>query len=462
MSKFIFHMGKDLEYRKIISSLARMDEDAETEFTIIDLSKLLHYKGNSTILYPFRHTLISLPNVKSLFPSRFSYDKNISVRPLTENIHNCIMSSLITILRDDCPNLESRRVYKLYEKLIEDYFSVFNFLSYYFNSLDKNIHEIYVPNGRFPGQKVLVDFFYEQKIFYYERGMKENTYYCRSYPTQDRNSIQLDFLHTNYQSIDLNFVKSLESKVDLKVPDSFTHSFRELNFKAKLPTICIFTSSIDEFAHLGRQWNRNDDLGQWEAIELIIPILSKFYTVIIRQHPNMVNKSRINYLREIEIMKNLQRNFSDLIIFDSNSSINSYTLAKNSKAVIVWNSTIGLEASALGIRVYHLAPTYYDKIADVRYIDDFEKINNLLNLDWKVDSTKALRYFSYLLNSNYPILFQMSGFSFYWYKLLKFLSYFFYDGGAINPFFKFRSVKDSFRNRTFKNNFRKLLYFLFK
>lgn len=81
--------------------------------------------------------------------------------------------------------------------------------------------------------------------------------------------------------------------------------------------------------------------------------------ICIRQHPHERRFACGKYLGEWLQSQNLIRN--DAVFVSCYEDINTYQLIKNSKVVLPWTSTVGLEAAMLGKKVIVHTDSYYSK-----------------------------------------------------------------------------------------------------
>jgi hypothetical protein len=132
----------------------------------------------------------------------------------------------------------------------------------------------------------------------------------------------------------------------------------------RAPLVTIFTSSVDEVIGL-ETWENEFWPTQEEAVKHVAKCLQQFgYHVIIRIHPNLSQKS----WREIRRIRAAYSD-TDYHFVEAVGGENTYGLLARCDAVIVWRSTVGLEALIEGIPVWVLDKTRYDETgADVRFL----------------------------------------------------------------------------------------------
>jgi hydroxymethylpyrimidine pyrophosphatase-like HAD family hydrolase len=157
--------------------------------------------------------------------------------------------------------------------------------------------------------------------------------------------------------------------------------------------VVFYTSSDDEIAGL---WDENSrPLGeQVDAINKLIEYFKQVtrYKLIIRIHPNLINKSKTEQLRwsKFEQSENIQ-------IIAADKKIDSYELMMKSSGVMSYGSTIGLEAAYNKIPSAVLCHSFYDLLGPVDLvlsIDDLtewiEKLDELSDVELNRRKTSAL------------------------------------------------------------------------
>ena len=132
--------------------------------------------------------------------------------------------------------------------------------------------------------------------------------------------------------------------------------------------ISFFPSSDDEFLGISPDWDLPEHKSQFEHMGKIIERLSgENFELHVRLHPNLKNKSSI--LRQDW---NSLKNLPNTKVYEYNSSMSSYELAKRSDLVITCGSTMAIEAGYLGKPVLSIGHGIYD---------DLEIINSELRID---------------------------------------------------------------------------------
>lgn len=175
-------------------------------------------------------------------------------------------------------------------------------------------------------------------------------------------------------SADRNYTKDQELG---KLPD---------DWDSKKKNYVIFNSSQDEYASVDEEWdNANLFKEQIDGVKFICDTLAKEKCdahVYLRIHPNLRD---VKYKYHTDLLS-LPRKYKNLTVIDGNSNISSYTLMDAADKVIVFASTIGIEAAYASKKVILLAGTVYD----------------FLNIAYKPSNTNELR--EMLLNDDLPVL----------------------------------------------------------
>lgn len=168
--------------------------------------------------------------------------------------------------------------------------------------------------------------------------------------------------------------------------------------------IGFFTSSQDEFLHLGPDWQLHSWASQFEAFDTLITYFeSQGFTCFMRVHPNLSTKEHACFVRELKGLQELSAKHPDLEVYWHDDATSSYSLLKECAGIVVWDSTIGLEASAQGIPVWNCAASYYGLIADTRQVLGPKHMDgNNLQL-WKVDPHKAKRFIACSVLRDLPL-----------------------------------------------------------
>ena len=317
-------------------------------------------------------------------------------------------SALISYYRTDQPNLSKKRISRISNSLRSEgsklYWLVRNILE------TGDFETLYVPNGRFPNQKMPMIAAFELGIqtIHFEKGESKNSAYMQPYSPQDRISSQkaVDEVLQNLGNSEIELIASdwLSRRApDPKSINEFSEGWNDSLDSGLLEAFNgrkvagFFTSSQDEFMFLGPEWH----LHSWESqFEAFTTLLSYFegqgYFCYLRVHPNLATKEHQCFIREKGDILKLIEAHPHLYIIWHDEPVNSYHLLKYTDQVVVWDSTIGLEASAIGTPVITCATTRYGLIADIQEVLGKETIENGFSLNQNIDSKKAKRFIAYL------------------------------------------------------------------
>ena len=131
------------------------------------------------------------------------------------------------------------------------------------------------------------------------------------------------------------------------------------NLKKDRQIIVIYTSSDDEYRFLGEDWGiKQQKVLQAEEIKTLISKLPESqFKIIIRIHPNLtgVKNRSLNKIRSFS-------KYSNVIIHDPDSSVDTYALLNKADGILTFASSIALEASFAGKRLFLIGPSPYSPL----------------------------------------------------------------------------------------------------
>lgn len=307
-----------------------------------------------------------------------------------EMISNDVKAQAKSFFRDTAPN-ELSWFYKKYLRInMKRSTRVYSNLRTFFES--NSTSHCVIPNGRYSVQRAARYAAEDSGISlsYIEVGTP-NSFYWEAFPVHDRIASQKSFYtflaNSNPKIRKVEYSRWLDPRMQTnsKVND-FTNlwessSVNDLELGKIEGTINVFfTSSRDEFEALGKDWHLDDWFDQYEAFNAIMQRLSKLdkkSVHVLRVHPNLMNKSPNHRRAESNRLDWIREFNSNLIIIPPEGNTNSYELMRLATRVFVANSTIGLEASALGKNVCTTAATYFDEVADVQRLWNPKSVNSL-------------------------------------------------------------------------------------
>ena len=421
----IIATGYEPEYLRIIEELINKCKNDGLVPVIFDLGPIMISPADS-----YSKRILNLFGLKA--PSQLFSEKLasrgiqiISAKPTTNQIQELdtlqkialkesVNSALLTYFRTAEINLSIPRVRKVSSALDKEgaqaFFSTQDLLS------KMNFTVCYLPNGRFPIQRMTKLAIENEsiKIFHFEKGATTDHAYLRPYSPHERLKSQQDVAQVNKDLSNLEIQQIASKWLDSRLPSKNSTNEYSLNWKTEknLPSeqgirpkrIGFFTSSQDEFLNLGPEWQLHSWKSQEEAFHLLLEHFeSSGYTCYLRIHPNLASKNHSNFRQEVKIFKQLQRLHPNCIFYWHDDITNSYTLLEQSSGIVVWDSTIGLEASARGVPVWNCAAAYYGLIADTRDVFGPEDITANVLTPWKVDKEKAQKFISYSVKRDIPL-----------------------------------------------------------
>ncbi len=309
-----------------------------------------------------------------------------------------ILSTIISLAKDNNPN------YLIYKKEIEEVFSEFNrkykfFVDFF--SEGQNYENCYLFNGRFASNKALLAALsflnIDLKIFYYERSHTLNKFTVRNHIPHDRYMIyeEIKNIWKNKSSLKeakliggtyfiqksnghglnwYSYSKGIGDQKSSKIINSLV-GIDDKNTK----NIIFFTSSEDEFESLGEAWYKSENyISQFDIIKNLSTFVSENnYKLFIRVHPNFRSSSIRVREKWHNFFCKIQTKNINVIASDSEAS--SYGLINKMDLVIVYGSTIGIEAAFLGKKVIVTGPSYYADInAKINVIDSIQSLKKLI------------------------------------------------------------------------------------
>jgi hypothetical protein len=267
------------------------------------------------------------------------------------------------------------------------------------------IRRIFCLNGRWSDQKAFFlgarDFSSpETEIYFYEKGVSENTYFCENFQTQDRVNIQLAISNMSFLPSEMDesnqwfHARRSDPNANIFLGQWQKTLLESQNTGDRNSYVTIFPSSPDEFLALGSDWSDSNWLDQWDGISSFLEFVTKNWQVPVqlRSHPNTTYKSLAQRKRVRYELRQLLQKFPNLKVISSDSKLSSYEILSKTSVSVVWNSTMGLESVWYGIPTVVLNSAEYDRIADVINV---RNQSSLLELEYPLpipDSNSALRY----------------------------------------------------------------------
>ena len=330
---------------------------------------------------------------------------------LEEQLEIAIQSGLITFFRTDRPNPrkhtvrtitvglrnEGRRIYRAVTRLLAE---------------NPDVEVLYVANGRLPNQKMTSLASREHGILtlHFEKGETPDGMYLQPHAPQDRLATQGSVAPILAKLSDQQVEEIADRWLALRAPaKESTNEFSAL-WSSELPPELqalsnddrpiagFFTSSQDEFQFLGPEWHLHEWDDQFQGLDAMMTAFeAQGYACYLRVHPNLATKAQDCFVRERDGIRTLAEKHPDLKVIWHDDKANSYALLDISDAVVVWDSTIGLEASARGLPVWTLATSRYGETADIIEMLSAHQLETEGVEPWTVDTRAAKRFIAYLV-----------------------------------------------------------------
>ena len=161
--------------------------------------------------------------------------------------------------------------------------------------------------------------------------------------------------------------------------------------------IAIFNSSADEIAAIGEEWDESTRLfkSQYESIKYILDNAPSDYHFYLRIHPNLKD---VTYQYHTDLYK-LGKDYSNITVIEPKSCISTYSLMDVCEKVVVFGSTMGVEACYWGKPVILIGTAFYAGM-DVCYkVKTMSDVTTLMNDRLKPkDKIGALKYAFFLMD----------------------------------------------------------------
>ena len=311
--------------------------------------------------------------------------KNLSFQGI--NPGPALANEITTITKNR--NIKLHRIKHLIALLIESYLQVYNATQKFL--IANKIEQVVLFNGRFLHERSVWDAAQAGKIPTLLFETTRNRYFESADGFHNRSVNQKIMLkHWNESKLSLSDRIDIGSKYfyDLRSNLNQYHSLSENFGGIDNPYLVFFSSSDDEAVGFWEEWN--EPLGnQISCIRKLQEIFDRQekYRLIIRLHPNLVNKSR----SVISEWNNLFNSKSTTII-RAEQQISSYEVLDGAVGVISFGSTIGLESVFAGKPSVVLADCGYDELGVVdkplTWIELERWIEGIENIEFQILSDR--------------------------------------------------------------------------
>lgn len=292
---------------------------------------------------------------------------------------------------------------EIYVELCTAFYLYKIFDTYIFQKIKPDL--IYIFNGRSTTSGPIVSLCkrINQPFFVHERGGQMGKYYLAnnstphdiSYAQKEIENLWIEGENSKYETgsrfyIDrrnrivqgwYSFTKNQEKN---SLPESFSKNRKN---------IAIFNSSIGEYAAVKGWENAIYIFGsEIDALKSILTFFKKNDSKIhfyLRVHPNLkgCNNSQTNDIYSLE------KEFKNIEIIKPESNIDTYTLLENADIILVWGSTVGIEAVFWGKPVIQLGLSFYNNLNAVYIPESFDQLVEMINSDLKPKNTLgAIKY----------------------------------------------------------------------
>ncbi len=319
-----------------------------------------------------------------------------------------VQSALISYFRTDRADRTVRRIGRTAAALAREGRLIYRAITDLLTT-EQGIDVVYVPNGRAPNQKLASMAATRLGIgtLHIEKGETPHGVYLQAYAPQERVQSQqaatpvlagLD--HAEVERIAQTWLDrrrpSKDSRNEFAALWTADAGLSRISEGGKV--VGFFTSSQDEFQFLGPEWQLHDWEDQFVAFDrLLVDFEAAGFSCYLRVHPNLATKAHECFVRERDGIRWLADRHPGLDIIWHDAPANTYALLAQTDEVVVWDSTVGLEASAMGIPVRTVATSRYGMVADVREILSAEQVDREGLVRWEVDAHGALRFIAYLV-----------------------------------------------------------------
>jgi len=322
-----------------------------------------------------------------------------------------VQSALITYFRTDLPDRGRRLVKKTAENLTHEGRGVYRGFRAIF-AADPDITIAYVPNGRFPHQKMAYVAASDAGLamLHFEKGETSNGSYLQDHAPQNRLATQgaVEPLLAHLSTAEVDTVA--DSWLSRRAPSADSSNEFAALWAKDLPeelrhlssggrkVAGFFTSSQDEFQFLGPEWQLHEWKDQFAAFHaVLLQLEQQGYTCYLRVHPNLATKAQDCFERERAGIRWLAEQHPDLLVIWHDDLANTYSLLDITDAVVVWDSTVGLEASARGLPVWTMATSRYGLVADLHEVLSQQQLETDGVTAWTVNAHAAKRFIAYLV-----------------------------------------------------------------
>jgi hypothetical protein len=287
---------------------------------------------------------------------------------------SALANEIVTLTQDR--NLSIRNNRSLILKMIRSYLEIYSATQ---SEISKNkIDRVLLFNGRFLHERAVWDASKDLNVEILLFETTRNRLHVRALGFHNRiNNQKLIIEHWNNSDETIEN-KITESNIWFEEMNGKRNPFftdTKVQSKRDKPFLVYFSNSDDEAIGFWDTWSEN--LGkQIDCVQNLQDIFAKQnkYDLIIRLHPNLLNKTD----NEIKSWLNLSQKPNSEFI-GPNERISSYELLEKSVGVITFGSTMGIQAAHALKPVLVLADCKYDELGIADKANSWEFVLNWIN-----------------------------------------------------------------------------------
>jgi hypothetical protein len=265
---------------------------------------------------------------------------------------------------------------------------------------------VYIFNGRITTDYPVVELCkkFGVNFYTYEISYSPNKYSLRFNSTAhsiDAMSKEIESLWnsgpSNKFEIAKNWFQNKKNGKDIFKIENFTgqqkNNLLPINFDKSKKNIAIFNSTIDEFSSIDGWENVIYDGDDNNAIDKILYEFKNIDNIhfYLRVHPNLKNVS--SETTQIMDLKKIELKYNNITIIWPEEPLNSYTLLDACDIILVFSSTIGIEAAYWGKPVVLASRAFYESLDCIYKPKSHSELIALLKSELKpIASQSALKY----------------------------------------------------------------------
>lgn len=311
---------------------------------------------------------------------------------IDSNLGPSLASHLVTLVSLD-ENLNPRFFRKDLEKQIQAYLHIKEFVIELLDGVRKPVISVF--NGRLPAMAAVVSAgrATNSRILWHEIGRTRDYFFLESFSPHNRIEMQKamaqfaeDLPQSTLNELTNEFISGRRVDLALNKFLAFQNTESGDFVKGAAKMALILTSSPDETVGIGKSWSGVEWPNQYVALSEAISKLQELgFQVVVRLHPNIASKSWREYFRAVHSFRHISED-----VYLPTDYVNTYDLIDQSSVVVVWRSTTGLEANAIGKPTFCMGLSRYDSSADVRTLHSEHELSECTFSEYKVDRSRAI------------------------------------------------------------------------